>query len=150
MECLACKANQGIARISPGVQIYASEYWLVEHAYPSALPGWLVIVLKRHCEAFHKLEAAEFADLAAVQTRVIDAMHGYFQSRKEYIFCFSEGPGFKHLHFHVVPLTDDLDPQYKGAKVFHYLKRPESEWVPRERVQEICLDLREMMGANPS
>ena len=144
MECLACKANSGVKRISPGRQIMDSEYWLVEHAYPSALEGWLVIVLKRHCENMHELTDAEFADLGQVQAKIISMVHQYFKSEREYIFCFSEGEGFKHLHFHVVPKTDAFDQQYKGAKVFHYLKTPEEEWIPKARVAEICSDLHDM------
>lgn len=141
MECLSCKSNEGIERISPGRTIYESRYWLLEHAYPCALEGWLVIVLKRHCEEFHAMTQEEYADLADVQIKTIAVLHQYFQSEKEYIFCFAEAPGFKHIHFHVVPKHAQFDPQYMGAKVFHYLKSPEEDWIPKTRIQEICQDL---------
>jgi diadenosine tetraphosphate (Ap4A) HIT family hydrolase len=54
-------SNSGDKRISPGCQIFNGKYWLVEHAYPSNLVGWLVIVLKRHCEKLHDLEKEEWA-----------------------------------------------------------------------------------------
>ena len=54
--CHTCESNSGEKRISPGCQIYSGQYWLVEHAYPSDLVGWLVIVLKRHCEKLHELK----------------------------------------------------------------------------------------------
>lgn len=141
MDCLSCKSNIGIKRISPGIQIFESEYWIVEHAYPCSLEGWLVIVLKRHCEEFHKLSKEEFLDLSFVQSKVISTIHQYFQSEKEYIFCFAEAEGFKHIHFHVVPKTKDFDPQFTGAKVFHYLKAPKENWVSKPRIIEICEEL---------
>lgn len=145
MECLSCKSNAGIKRISPGIPILESEYWVVEHAYPCALAGWLVIVLKRHCEEFHKLTEEEFLDLSKVQHSVIKGMHTYFQSEKEYIFCFAEAKGFKHIHFHVVPKTAAFDPQYMGAKVFHYLKAPKEDWIPEQEVAMICQDLKNLI-----
>ncbi len=42
------RSLSGEQRISPGPTIYESRYWLVEHAYPCRMLGWLVIVLKRH------------------------------------------------------------------------------------------------------
>ena len=57
MECWTCKSNLGEKRISPGPTIYEGKYWLVEHAYPIKMIGWLVIVLKRHAEALHELTA---------------------------------------------------------------------------------------------
>ncbi|MDW3652700.1 MAG: HIT domain-containing protein [Bacteroidia bacterium] len=145
MVCLSCKSNEGIKRISPGVQIFESEYWLVEHAYPCSLEGWLVIVLKRHCEEFHNLSREEFLELSHVQLAVIKAIHQYFHSEKEYIFCFAEAEGFKHIHFHVVPKTKDFDTQYQGAKVFHYLKTPKEKCVSQPRIKEICKELKAIM-----
>lgn len=145
MECLTCQSNLGIQRISPGQQIFESTYWYVEHAYPTSLEGWLVLVLKRHCEQLHELSLEEHMDLARVQYATLQAVHQYFQSDREYLMCFAEGEGFKHIHFHVVPKHEQFDDQYKGGKVFHYLKRPEEEWVSKPRIQEICIQLRRMM-----
>ena len=43
MECLICCSISGERRISPGPFIYEGAYWLVDHAYPTLLKGWLVI-----------------------------------------------------------------------------------------------------------
>ena len=50
-DCPVCRANEGIDRISPGAVIYEGRAWQVEHAYPTSLLDWLVIVLRRHVEA---------------------------------------------------------------------------------------------------
>ncbi len=141
MECLSCQSIAGIKSISPGKPIFISDYWIVEHAYPTSLEGWIVIVLKRHCEELHKLSHEEFIDLTEVQEKVIKAIHKYFKSDREYVFCFAEGEGFKHIHFHVVPKHKGFDSKYNGVKVFHYLKTPKNEWIPPERIIEICSEL---------
>ncbi|MEM7369436.1 MAG: HIT domain-containing protein [Bacteroidota bacterium] len=128
-------------RISPGQQIFESSYWYVEHAYPTSLEGWLVIVLKRHCERLHELSLEEQLDLARVQYHVLQAIHQLFRSEREYVMCFAEAPGFKHIHFHVVPKHEEFEEAYKGGKVFHYLKAPTEEWVAPSRIQEICTHL---------
>ncbi len=71
MECWTCKSNSGEKRISPGATIFEGKYWLVEHAYPVKIIGWLVIVLKRHTEALHELTIEEFAELAQIQAKLI-------------------------------------------------------------------------------
>ena len=43
--------------------IYHTEYWDVAHAYNTALPGWLVLVTRRHIEALDELTEAEAVDL---------------------------------------------------------------------------------------
>ena len=49
-ECWSCPSLSGERRISPGPFIHDGRYWMVDHAYPTRLPGWLVLVLKRHAE----------------------------------------------------------------------------------------------------
>ena len=67
MECFSCRSISGDKRISPGPYIHEGNYWLVDHAYPTSLKGWLVIVLKRHVEALHELSQEEFKELADIQ-----------------------------------------------------------------------------------
>ena len=141
MECLICKSNSGENRLSPGEPILETEHWLVEHAFSSALEGWLVIVLKRHSEALSDLTIEENLDFAEVLFHVTRALQKYFKTEKEYTFCLCELDGFKHIHYHVVPKHNGFDNQYSGTKAFHYLKTPENKRVPKSRIIEICSDL---------
>ena len=90
MECLSCLSLQGIQRISPGPIIYEGRSWVVEHAYPTSLKGWLVIVLKRHVEALHDLTREEFQELADIQYRLAQVMRFRASIEKEYMMCFAE------------------------------------------------------------
>lgn len=145
MICRSCDSNSGIERISPGETIYEGEYWLVEHAYPTSLKGWTVIVLKRHCEVMHELTADEYQELAVIQSMLVQSLKDVFNSKREYIFCFAEAEGFKHIHFHVVPKHDDFSDEYKGAKVFHYLKPKPEDVISKEIIIDICTTLKKQM-----
>jgi diadenosine tetraphosphate (Ap4A) HIT family hydrolase len=72
--CYSCDSNNGTKRISPGIAIFEGKYWVLEHAYPSGLLGWVVIVLKRHCEELHNLNKDEWIELASIQYELLKAM----------------------------------------------------------------------------
>jgi len=140
-DCPVCLANAGTERISPGAPIYEGEFWVVEHAYPSALLGWLVIVLKRHAEALHDLTCAEGKELGLLQWAVAHALKSTTSCRKEYSIFFAEMPRFSHVHFHMVPRAEDLSPELRGGRVFAFLKAPEEEVVDPEVVSEFCVQI---------
>lgn len=140
--CLTCLSLSGERRISPGPTIHDGRYCVVEHAYPSRLLGWLVIVLKRHAEALHDLAPAEFAELAELQSAAARALRDVTGCAKEYLMCLAEAPGHHHVHFHIVPRAADLPVELKGAAIFAMIKTTEAEAVPPAQVADACLELR--------
>jgi diadenosine tetraphosphate (Ap4A) HIT family hydrolase len=136
--CHSCRALTGEKRISPGPVIYEGRFWVVEHAYPTALKGWLVLVLKRHAEALHELTADEFAELGELQGRVAKLLRAETGCQKEYVVCFAEMAGFYHIHFHIIPRAADLPDELKGGKIFAMLKVGEAEAVPPEEIRQFC------------
>ena len=147
MTCWSCLSNSGERRISPGPAIYEGKFWLVEHAYPSSLLGWLVIVLRRHSEALHDLSTEEFSELGEIQGRLMPLLHEVVRSEKEYVACFAELDHFKHVHFHVIPKPVGLAEQLVGSKIFAFLKVSEAEAVPRDEVRSFCLELRARLSS---
>lgn len=141
-ECLSCQSISGVKRISPGPTIHEGHYWLVEHAYPSKLKGWLVIVLKRHAEALHELELEELEELARLTHRVTRLLRQTLGCEKEYMMCIAEGQGFKHIHVHLVPKPPDLPPELKGPRIFALIAVDESQAAPPGEVRALCEDLR--------
>ena len=144
-DCPVCESNRGIARISPGPVIYEGTHWIVEHAYPSSLLGWVVIVLRRHVEALRMISVAEAAELGALQRTVGVALHSLLGTEKEYSVCYGEAPRFSHLHFHMVPRAPDLAEPLRGGRVFHHLKSIDPP-VADDAVREFCRSMREAMG----
>jgi diadenosine tetraphosphate (Ap4A) HIT family hydrolase len=141
-ECYSCRAVSGEERISPGPIIYAGGYWLVEHAYPSAHTGWLVIVLRRHAEALHELSDAEFDELARIQARLTRLLHQELGSEKEYLAFYAEMEHFRHVHLHMVAKTPGWPEHLLGTKSFALLKVSAAEAIPPEEIRAFCERLR--------
>lgn len=136
MECLTCLNLSGTRRISPGPIIYEGSYWVVDHAYPTKQPGWLVILPKRHIEALHELTKEEFRELAEIEYKLVQVMHTDSTVLKEYFMCFAEGEGFQHVHIHVVPRSVDLPAELKGPRIFALLA--EEHPIPAQEITAIC------------
>lgn len=142
MECYSCKSISGEKRISPGKTIYEGKYWLVEHAYPSKLKGWLVIVTKRHVETLHELTKEEFVELGEICGKTTKILHKTFNCEKEYSMCLAEAEHFNHIHFHIIQKPYDLPNELKGAKIFEMIKVEEKDAISREDIKKLCEDLK--------
>lgn len=143
MECWTCKSNSGEKRISPGPTIFEGQYWLVEHAYPVKVIGWIVIVLKRHAQALHELTSEEFTELAEIQARLIPLLHEELNCEKEYVVCYAEMEHFRHIHFHVFAKPSNLPEELKGGGSFALLKVMGEEAVPSNKIIAFCELLRD-------
>jgi diadenosine tetraphosphate (Ap4A) HIT family hydrolase len=144
--CHSCASNAGEKRISPGPTIHTGQFWLVEHAYPAALQGWLVIVLKRHAEALHELTGEEFRELGEIQAWAARLLHQETGCLKEYSVCFAEMTGFYHIHFHIIPRAANWPDDLKGGKSFALLKVSEAEAIPAQQIRTFCERLRQLWG----
>jgi diadenosine tetraphosphate (Ap4A) HIT family hydrolase len=146
MECWTCKSNTGEKRISPGPTIYEGKYWLVEHAYPIKILGWLVIVLKRHAEALHELTTEEFIELAQIQARLIPLLHKELHCEKEYMSCYAEMEHFQHIHIHVFARPAGIPDALKGGRSFALLKVTPEEAVSAVEIISFCNLLRDKLA----
>ena len=149
MECLTCKSNSGEKRISPGPTIFEGQYWFVEHAYPVKTIGWIVVVLKRHAEALHELTSEEFMELAQIQARLIPFLHEELGCEKEYLSCYAEMEGFRHIHVHVFAKPPDLPDELKGGKSFALLKVSPEAAVPPDEIISFCELLKARFAYTP-
>jgi diadenosine tetraphosphate (Ap4A) HIT family hydrolase len=146
MECWTCRSVAGEKRISPGPTIYDGTYWMVEHAYPVKVKGWIVIVLKRHAEALHHLQKEEFGELSEILSRIVPILHEVMQCEKEYISCYAEKAHFHHIHFHVLAKPADLPEEFQGARSFAFININEEEAVSPQEITELCELLRRRMS----
>ena len=148
MECLSCLSLQGIQRISPGAYIYEGHNWVVDHAYPTSLKGWLVIVLKRHAEALHDLTHEEFRELADIQYNLAQVMRSRARIEKEYMMCFAEAKQFHHIHIHFVAKPIDLPQEAIGPRIFSYLNVDQQSVVPPDEIKVLCEELKEALSSS--
>jgi diadenosine tetraphosphate (Ap4A) HIT family hydrolase len=139
-ECWSCPSLSGARRISPGPFIYEGRYWVVDHAYPTRLPGWLVLVLKRHAEALHDLSAEEMTEMGDLIRRSCLVLRAVTGCQKEYVSLYAEAPHFAHLHVHIIPRAADLPDNLRGPRVFGLLSAESA--VPPEAVRALSEELR--------
>ena len=143
MECYSCLASSGERRISPAPVIYDGTYWKVEHAYPTKLVGWVVLVLKRHAEALHELSAAERAEMGELMGRTARLLRDETGCEKEYAASFAEADHFHHVHIHVIPKQANLPHELQGPRIFALLKAAPGEAAAAHEVIDFSERLRE-------
>lgn len=138
-ECITCRL---VARRDAGLAplwdaMYRTEFFDVVHANNAYLPGWLVIVLRRHAESIAELSSDESGELGFLIHGVSEALHGIVGCEKTYVMQFAEAEGHGHVHFHVVPRMVDMAAENKGPNCFKYLGATEEDRVPEEEMNQI-------------
>ncbi|CAM5660025.1 hypothetical protein GCM10010329_24620 [Streptomyces spiroverticillatus] len=139
--CYPCAQEARLPDVPPRECVARDEHWRVVHAFNSALPGWLVLLPRRHVTAVHDLTDAEAASLGLWQVRLSRALRTVTGCAKSYVVQFAEAEGFGHVHFHVVARMADQPEDRRGPAVFGYLGRPEEEWVSPERADELAREI---------
>jgi diadenosine tetraphosphate (Ap4A) HIT family hydrolase len=138
--CLTC-ANNNRPDLAPRERVYVGPHWRVAHAFGTALPGWLVVVPRRHVTALDELTAEESADLGPLLSELTAAMRSVLGSAKSYVALFAEAEGFAHVHFHVIPRAADLADDLRGPRIFWLLGGDAGRHVPEPVMDDIATRL---------
>ncbi|MCY3801160.1 MAG: HIT family protein [Chloroflexi bacterium] len=149
----ACKTCELAARRRLGNAplwdcIYQTELWDLAHAFDTALPGWLVLVPRRHIESLDELTEREAAELGPLIRRVSLALKNVTGCSKTYAIQFAEHEDHPHVHFHIVPRMANQPADRRGPQVFAYLGVSQEESVSEDEMNEIGAKIRdELMSA---
>lgn len=147
-DCHTCELvqlrDQGTAALWDS--IYRTPYWDVVHAYNTSLPGWLVLVSRRHIAAIDEMTEAEALELGSLIRRVSLALKAQTGCIKTYVAQFAEAQGHHHVHFHVVPRMADQPDDHKGPQIFKYLGVADNERVSEEAMNRIALAVRQALS----
>lgn len=122
--------------------IHRTPFWDVVHSYNTSLPGWLVLVPRRHIEAVDELTEEEAAELGVFLRRVSGALKDVVGCAKTYVMQFAESAGHTHVHFHVVPRMADQPEERRATNILGYLNVSEDERVSETRKNEIARRVR--------
>lgn len=122
--------------------IHRALHWDVAHSYNTSLPGWLVLVARRHIEAIDELTDAEAAELGVLLRRTSAALREVTGCVKTYVCQFAEQAEHPHVHFHVIPRLADQPDDRRGPRVFAYLGVPDEARVSEERMNAIAAEVR--------
>lgn len=142
MDCYSCHNNEQVAALPPREVVVADEHWRIAHALNVGLPGWLVLIPRRHVTTIADLTDAEAASLGTWQVRLSRALRTVTGCAKTYVVQFAEKEGFAHVHFHVVPRMPNLPDDRRGPHIFAYLEVPEDQRVSEQQQDELAIDLR--------
>lgn len=123
-------------------RIYRTPAWDVVHAFNTSLPGWLVLVARRHIAAVAELTPEESVALGLLITRVSQALAAVTGCAKTYVVQFAEAPGHGHVHVHIVPRMPDLPADRRGPAIFRYLGVAEHERVPEAAMDALAASIR--------
>jgi diadenosine tetraphosphate (Ap4A) HIT family hydrolase len=120
------------------------------HSYNTALPGWLVLVARRHVEAIDELTDDEAVELGRLIRRASIALREVTGCIKTYVIQFAEHEDHPHVHFHIVPRMEDQPEDRRSVRIFGYLGVPNEERVPEERMNEISARIQSILLSMPN
>ncbi len=145
-----CKTCELVARRSAGAaplwdRIYQTPLWDVAHAFDTALPGWLVLVARRHIESLDELTEPEAVELGRLIRNVTHALKEATGCLKTYVIQFAESADHPHVHFHIIPRMADQPDCRRGPFIFGYLGVPEEERVSQDVMNAIAAQVRERL-----
>jgi diadenosine tetraphosphate (Ap4A) HIT family hydrolase len=144
--CRICELSAEGDSLPLRERLYLDERFRISHAW-SSLPGWLVVVPRRHVEALDELSEEEAAALGALVRRASAALREAVGCAKTYVVLFAEQEGFAHVHVHVVPRMDWFGPDERGYHVFdRFLAVPQEEWVPEAERERLARELGAAIG----
>jgi diadenosine tetraphosphate (Ap4A) HIT family hydrolase len=145
--CKTCEllARRDTGDAPPWDSILRTPYWDVVHSFNSALPGWLVIVARRHMAAVDEMAEEEAVELGQLIRRVSIALREVTGCAKTYVAQFAESPDHPHVHFHIVPRMADMPDDHRGPDVFKYLMAPDDQRVGEAEMNRIALAVRRIL-----
>lgn len=150
-ECTTCdwvaRRDAGEAPLWDSIARYRN--WDVVHASGTSLPGWLVLVVRRHIAAVADLTDDEAVELGPLIKATSAALADVVGCEKTYVVQFAEKAEHRHVHVHVIPRQPDQAPELKGPRIFALLGVDEADEVPAEQMDEIGLGVRGFLVEHP-
>jgi diadenosine tetraphosphate (Ap4A) HIT family hydrolase len=118
--------------------IYRTQHWDVVHNYQTSLPGWLVLVVRRHIGSIDELTHEESIELGVLLRQVSLALKEITGCVKTYVIQFAEMAEHQHVHFHLIPRMANQPENRRSTNVFGYSGVSEEERVSEEMMNEIA------------
>lgn len=147
-DCWSCQNLQGKRQVSRAPRILEGAYWNVEHVPETSVPGWIVVVLRRHAAAMHELTNGEFEELGSLIRKCSRALHSTFSTAKEYLMQFAEAEHFRHVHIHLVPRLPDWPEEFRGPQVFGAMGKDIEDKLSVEQMTVAASAIREALTAD--
>lgn len=145
-DCFSC-VNNTRDDLPRRERAYLTPGWRVAHALGTPLPGWLVVVPRRHLTSLDELTTEEAAELGPLLRDLTAALREVVGCEKTYVALFAEAEGFQHVHFHVIPRAVGAEPQALGPQVFSLLAGDPTGYVSEAVMDDVATKLARRLGA---
>ena len=112
----SCGVCQSLYGAHPEPALYEDELWHVRHAQPAGVPGWMLLITKRHVGGpahFDDREALAFGPALRHFERVLEQVTGALR-----IYTAALGESHPHFHAHMVPRYATMPREAKAWGVF--------------------------------
>jgi diadenosine tetraphosphate (Ap4A) HIT family hydrolase len=106
----------GVCQSLSTPSLYEDDLWCVRHAEPAGVPGWMLLISKRHVAGpahFDDREAAVFGGALRHFERVLEQVTGALR-----IYTAAMGESHPHFHAHMVPRYATMPRDAKAWSVF--------------------------------
>jgi diadenosine tetraphosphate (Ap4A) HIT family hydrolase len=145
----SCGVCQALAGEAPAIPRYEDELWHVRHAEPAGVPGWMLLITKRHVGGpahFDDREAAGFGPALRHFEAVLERVTGAVR-----IYTAAMGESHPHFHAHMVPRYATMPRDAKGWSVFDLQRAVGAGEVGVERaeVERISAAYRQALRDSP-
>ncbi|MCA9954735.1 MAG: HIT family protein [Anaerolineales bacterium] len=147
-ECHTCEltARRDEGKAPLWDNIFRTAYWDLVHSYNTSLPGWLVLVARRHIAALDEMSEAEAAELGTLLRLVSLSLKQVTGCQKTYVLQFAEHPQHPHVHFHVVPRLKEQPDAYRGPGIMNYLRISPDEYVTEAEMNLLAGQIRQALS----
>ena len=135
----------GFRKCTSWDSIVRTEYWDIVHAYNTSIPGWLVLVLRRHAGAVSEMTETEAGELGILIRSVSIALQQITGCLKTYVVQFAEQAEHPHVHFHIIPRMPNQPDEYTGTGIFNLLGVPDTKRMSEAAMNEIATRLRHLL-----
>jgi diadenosine tetraphosphate (Ap4A) HIT family hydrolase len=141
-ECAVC-------RLLAGPNLYEDELWCVRAAEPAGVPGWMMMIARRHVAGpahFDEREAASFGFALRHFERVLEQVTDALR-----IYTAAMGESSPHFHAHMVPRYATMPRDAKAWGVFDLQRAVGAGEVPidRDEVARVAEAYRRALAAAP-
>lgn len=143
--CTVCGFEHPV-RQAPDLVAWEDDLWIVRHHLPPApLPGWFMLISRRHLGGPADLSDAEAAAFGPTLRRVSQAIRTVTGAPKVYAIAFGEGS--PHLHVHLVPRYADRPDTaaWKLADAYRAVERGELPAAEPGRVRTLVQRLNALL-----
>ena len=125
--------NCGVCQSLAEPHLYEDDLWCVRHAEPAGVPGWMMLISKRHVAGpahFDDREAAVFGPALRHFERVLEEVTGALR-----IYTAAMGESHPHFHAHMVPRYPAMPREAKAWSVFDLQRAVGAGEVPIDRAE---------------